>query len=73
MSVEGAIQSSGAVPPVPTVEGSPGYPMEQDRGTDSPDIPAIRNILDALDMAQAGEVAIDPSRPASYPRPATFD
>lgn len=31
------------------------------------------NILDALDMDEVGDIEIDFSRPASFPRAATFD
>lgn len=31
------------------------------------------NILDALDMDEVGDIEIDFSRPASFPRSATFD
>ncbi|MCJ2116247.1 type II toxin-antitoxin system Phd/YefM family antitoxin [Methylobacterium sp. J-001] len=31
------------------------------------------NILDALDMEGVGDIDIDFTRPATFPRPATFD
>jgi prevent-host-death family protein len=31
------------------------------------------NILDALDMDEVGDIAVDFSRPATLPRPAVFD
>lgn len=34
---------------------------------------APTNILDALDMDEVGDIEVDFTRPASTPRPATFD